>query len=261
MCDFTVRFSHIFKFRIKSVNVHTSLKKSAQLYSRRKLAVRETRSDRKRFSCFDVCCFSTFKFRCSMLQDLESTEWFQYENVEWRQASMMMLEEETVGILLSHKFSSGTHFRTFNLQLKLVRTNLFSNFRGPQNKITVRFEGLKAKRKCHTLNLAHFSKVRKYENKYRMKICDFTVNCFENDGVHSNKKTKKREKDWKEEVVLKKCDCHWDYWWKIFALLWLSPQFCKNNPRSRKRGLKDFLIEPVQHLQRFLLVLRVSANE
>ena len=42
--------------------------------------------------------------------------------------------------------------------------------------MTLKFEGLKAKRNFHTdLNLVLFSKVRKYEIKYRTKICDFTV--------------------------------------------------------------------------------------
>ena len=42
--------------------------------------------------------------------------------------------------------------------------------------MTVKFDGIKAKRNFHAvLNLVLFSKVRKYENKYRTKICDFTV--------------------------------------------------------------------------------------
>ena len=44
---------------------------------------------------------------------------------------------------LSYKFSSGTHFRTFDL--KLAHTNKFSYFREPQNKITLKFDGLKTK--------------------------------------------------------------------------------------------------------------------
>ena len=41
--------------------------------------------------------------------------------------------------------------------------------------MTLKFEGIKAKWNFHTvLNLELFSKVRKYENKYRTKICDFT---------------------------------------------------------------------------------------
>ena len=72
------------------------------------------------------------------------------------------------------KFSSGTHFRTFDL--KLVRTNTFSYFRGPQNKITFKFDGLKTKINFRpVLNFALFSKIRKYEIKYRTKICDFTI--------------------------------------------------------------------------------------
>ena len=48
--------------------------------------------------------------------------------------------------------------RTFDL--KLVRTKEFSYFRGPQNKITLKFDGLKTK-----INF----------RPYRTKICDFTV--------------------------------------------------------------------------------------
>ena len=43
-------------------------------------------------------------------------------------------------------------------------------------QMTVKFDGVKAKRIFHAvLNLVLFSKVRKYENKYRTKICNFTV--------------------------------------------------------------------------------------
>ena len=56
-----------------------------------------------------------------------------------------------------------------------VRTN-FRTFEVLKNKITLKFEGLKTKVIFHTiLNFALFSKVRKYEIKYRTKICDFTV--------------------------------------------------------------------------------------
>ena len=42
--------------------------------------------------------------------------------------------------------------------------------------MTLKIEGLEGRRNFHTvLNVAHFSKARKYENKYRAKICDFTV--------------------------------------------------------------------------------------
>ena len=45
--------------------------------------------------------------------------------------------------------------------------------------MTLKFEGLKAKWNFRTvLNLALFSKVWKYERKYRTKICDFTVHVF-----------------------------------------------------------------------------------
>ena len=48
--------------------------------------------------------------------------------------------------------------------------------RGPQNKITLKFDGLETKINFHlVLIFALFSKVRKYEIKYRTKICDFTV--------------------------------------------------------------------------------------
>ena len=42
--------------------------------------------------------------------------------------------------------------------------------------MTLKIDGLKVKRNSHmALNLALFSKVRKYKNKYRTKICDFTA--------------------------------------------------------------------------------------
>ena len=42
--------------------------------------------------------------------------------------------------------------------------------------MTLKFEGLKAERNFHAeINLVLSSKVRKYENKYRTKICDFTA--------------------------------------------------------------------------------------
>ena len=47
---------------------------------------------------------------------------------------------------------------------------------GKSLKMTLKFKVLKAKINFHVvLNLVLFSKVRKYENKYWTKICDFTV--------------------------------------------------------------------------------------
>ena len=43
-------------------------------------------------------------------------------------------------------------------------------------KMTLKFNGFKAKRNFHTmLNFALFQKYEMYENKYRTKICDFAV--------------------------------------------------------------------------------------
>ena len=42
--------------------------------------------------------------------------------------------------------------------------------------MTLKFNGFKAKRNFHTiLNFVLFQKYEMYENKYRTKICDFTV--------------------------------------------------------------------------------------
>ena len=42
--------------------------------------------------------------------------------------------------------------------------------------MTLKFKGFKTKRKFHiVLNVVLFSKVRKYENKYRTIFCDVTV--------------------------------------------------------------------------------------
>ena len=54
--------------------------------------------------------------------------------------------------------------------------------------MALKFEGLKTKRHFHTiLNFALFSKVQKNENKYRMKICYFTVQCGFDDKLKKNK--------------------------------------------------------------------------
>ena len=44
--------------------------------------------------------------------------------------------------------------------------------------MTLKFNGFKAKRNFHTiLNFVLFQKYEMHENKYRTKICDFTVAC------------------------------------------------------------------------------------
>ena len=63
-------------------------------------------------------------------------------------------------IYISHKFTSGTHLRTFDL--KLVRTNWFSYFRGPQSKMTLKLGASKKKEISYVLELVLFSKVQKY---------------------------------------------------------------------------------------------------
>ena len=57
--------------------------------------------------------------------------------------------------------------------------------------MTLKFNGFKAKRNFHTiLNFVLFQKYEMYENKYRTKICDFTVTLqsqkiFQNDLRHN----------------------------------------------------------------------------
>ena len=41
--------------------------------------------------------------------------------------------------------------------------------------MTLKFNGFKAKRNFHTVKIRTFQKYEMYENKYRTKICDFTV--------------------------------------------------------------------------------------
>ena len=62
----------------------------------------------------------------------------------------------------------------------------------PQNKITLKFDGLKTKINFHlVLNFALFSRVRMYEIKYRTKICDFTVSLYTSTTMEKEKKEKK----------------------------------------------------------------------
>ena len=53
---------------------------------------------------------------------------------------------------------------------------IFVLSRGSAKKMTLKFNGFKAKRNFHAiLNFVLFQKYEMYENKYRTKICDFTV--------------------------------------------------------------------------------------
>ena len=71
-------------------------------------------------------------------------------------------------------FRTVNNFRTFDL--KLVRTYQFTYFRGSAKKMTLKFNGFKAKTNFHTiLNFVLFQKYEMYKNKFRTKICDFTV--------------------------------------------------------------------------------------
>ena len=85
-------------------------------------------------------------------------------------------EEEEMMSLYTVKSQIIVRYQFSYFWLETVRANKFLYFWGPQNRITSKFKGLKANRTFHTvLNFVLFSKVRKYENKYRTKICDFAV--------------------------------------------------------------------------------------
>ena len=85
----------------------------------------------------------------------------------------------------------------------------------PQNKITLKFDGLKTKVNFHpVLNVALFSKVRKYEIKYRTEICDFTVSLYTSTTMEKKKNYHKSESyDIEESSCLiqrrtaSACDC------------------------------------------------------
>ena len=74
----------------------------------------------------------------------------------------------------SHKFSSGTHFRTFVLLKKSTKFNYVWNFLfalKPSNFNVIFFEALESTKISSDKPVSS----QKYENGYRTNICDFTV--------------------------------------------------------------------------------------
>ena len=120
-------------------------------------------------------CFAMQYSSCLLSQDL------QRKFLQFRKRKRSLFFKCSIADTVKLQIFVRYPFSYFDL--KLVRTNLFSYFRGPQNKITLKFDGLKTKINfCPILNFALFSKVRKYEIKYRTKICDFTVTASSSSG-------------------------------------------------------------------------------
>ena len=76
------------------------------------------------------------------------------ENRQFSTASLSSWDKTLISVglkntgLQNHKIPSGTHFHTFDL--KLVCTNWFSYLRGPQNKMTLKLEGIKTKKNLYS---------------------------------------------------------------------------------------------------------------